>query len=240
MRGTSATIRALGRPSLPVSIPQSQLCPKGCGSTLQFGTDAIGRETSRCPKCDGVAKPRKISPNEALIPQGLVPAYRELPPPVPGERCAHCHQRIPQPKPPRPPLSNLCKGGCGTMVSSLGGRKRWCNRPECLAQKPGYRPPPRCIACNDELPRKKGKGGKGHKRRCSKPECRPRPKRACKGCGGAVSGHRGLAKEWCDKTECLEKAPPLIRHYRLFRLAQIEAKAASKVQRRGRPKRSAG
>lgn len=94
-RGVDSMMRALGKAHIPHSVPQNEQCPKGCGELLQFGTDAIGRETSRCPKCDGVSRPRRINPNEVLIPQGLVQAYRSLPPAVPGEPCAHCGQKAP-------------------------------------------------------------------------------------------------------------------------------------------------
>lgn len=139
-RGIDGFMRALGGAVLPHSVSQSELCPKGCGEHLQFGTDAIGRETARCPKCDGVARPRRINPNEALIPQGLVPAFRQLPPAVPGQPCAHCGHVVPEPKRVRAPKSVLpdihCRG-CGDVIPRKHGRPAvWCQKMQCLAKAP--------------------------------------------------------------------------------------------------------
>ena len=148
-RGVDGMLRALGKAHIPHSVPQSVHCPKGCGEHLQFGVDAIGRETSRCPKCDGVAKPRKINPNEALIPQGLVAGRLALPPARPGQPCAHCGHRVPKPRrPPTPPTPereaelkalrpDLCCRGCGDPMPPTGARRReWCDKPECLEKAP--------------------------------------------------------------------------------------------------------
>lgn len=63
----------------------------GRTTPVVFGTDAIGRTTSRCPICDGVKKPRKALPDEIFRPQALIGTKQLLPPCPPGKlRCQAC------------------------------------------------------------------------------------------------------------------------------------------------------
>jgi hypothetical protein len=50
----------------------SSVCAS-CDGPMERTKDAIGRERYRCPKCQGVAKARPRHPDDAMIPQGLVP-----------------------------------------------------------------------------------------------------------------------------------------------------------------------
>ena len=157
-RGIDGYMRTLGKANLPVSRVETDKC--SCGEYLEFGTDAIGRTTERCPRCDGVAKRRKPNPNEALVPQGLVPAYRSLPPATPGEPCAHCGHVVPGPGRTRKPMplrpETRCLG-CGDVVDrGHGGRpSSWCDKPACEAKAPAR------IRCGRKFRRAKraAKGG---------------------------------------------------------------------------------
>lgn len=65
-------------------------CAK-CGAAQVTTRDAIGRTRQRCPKCDGVAAPKRPNPNETFMPQALVPVHSQLPPIAPGQlRCQRC------------------------------------------------------------------------------------------------------------------------------------------------------
>lgn len=64
---------------------------EGRTTAVVFGSDAIGRTTSRCPVCDGVRKPRRASPDEVLKPQALIAPAQLLPACPPGKlRCQSC------------------------------------------------------------------------------------------------------------------------------------------------------
>lgn len=66
-----------------------------CGTPMVAGNDAIGRVRHRCPVRDGVAPPRRRSPDDiALMPQGLV-RIAALPPIQPGQlRCQVCAKGV--------------------------------------------------------------------------------------------------------------------------------------------------
>lgn len=67
----------------------------GRATPVVFGTDAIGRTTTRCPVCDGVKKPRKALPDEVFRPQALIGTAQLLPPCPPGRlRCQSCARPV--------------------------------------------------------------------------------------------------------------------------------------------------
>lgn len=79
-----------------VQVAFCERCPKlGRRTELVFGTDAIGRTTTRCPACDGVAPRRPANPNEVLRPQALIAESQLLPPCPPGVlRCQGCARPV--------------------------------------------------------------------------------------------------------------------------------------------------
>jgi hypothetical protein len=59
-----------------VHSPSSSMICAGCDGPMVITKDAVGRERVRCPRCQGVAEPRR-NPNDAMVPQGLVKATGE-------------------------------------------------------------------------------------------------------------------------------------------------------------------
>lgn len=78
----------------PMQSAQEVLCV--CGLAMVATKDAIGRVRHRCPACDGVAAPRRGSPDDiALMPQGLVALQNMLPAITPGQlRCQGCAKGV--------------------------------------------------------------------------------------------------------------------------------------------------
>lgn len=93
MKGSSPSIAAIGAytPSAASSLPRC----KRCGEYVVMTPDAIGRLNERCPKCDGVAKPRRAHPDEVLVPQTLVSREQLLPSIEAGQlRCQGCARGV--------------------------------------------------------------------------------------------------------------------------------------------------
>lgn len=127
-----------------------------CGEYMQYTTDALGRLRSRCPKCQGVAarSARHVDdpPFIALVPSTQL-AAAPLPPPVPGEPCAHCGQKVRRGKSrARKPCLR-----CGGPKEAAGTRRLLCvscqamprPKPARLCRRCGVTAlPPKVLVCD--------------------------------------------------------------------------------------------
>ena len=134
-----------------IQVAFCERCPKlGRRTELVFGTDAIGRTTTRCPRCDGVAPRRAANPNEVLRPQALISAAQLLPPCPPGVlRCQSCARPVVGdarlcPKCELPGLKEAREAPAESTTSVRTRPCPGCGAPTIVRRGP---PPKTCEAC---------------------------------------------------------------------------------------------
>jgi hypothetical protein len=169
----------------------------GCDSQMVITYDALRRPRKRCPKCDGLSKPRAPHPDTVLVPVALKPLAMAagLPPVEPGQlRCQRCARGVDGDVrfcEERTALRSMRP--CLRCHVPFLGTRRWqkrCDRCLAAAAAPTVTV---CTGCNRLWPRKKR--GKFRVASCAAcwTDSRPAdPVRTCLSCGAtSPRAHRG-------------------------------------------------
>lgn len=165
----------------------STICA-GCDGQMVITHDAVGNERLRCPRCHGVARPRR-HPDDAMLPQGLV---RATDAPV---RIIRQVVRVEVPSPPErivelPPIraGQLRCQVCGRGVMNA---ERFCREPSCIAEGQRLIEALRLVRVERVHRRQSSKPGERHPRQYASKLC------AARGCN-ELFVPTGPAAKYCE------------------------------------------